>query len=155
MRARDVATASTWASGNADEKLDTGVGAGLGPVLPGLVVVVVLASGAGSEAAHAARVVVELDLDPVHRHGVDEGADSSVGEKALGSSREVVLLATGSVGSALQLGAKGSEVVGGCFKVEVEAIDDGTAKGTVDSASGLNGTKHGPDLISGRLSSAC
>lgn len=155
LRARDVATTSTRARRNADEELDIGVRAGLGPVLPGLVVVVVLGAGAGSEAADATRVVVELNLDPIHGHSVDEGADSSVGEEALGSSREVILLAAGSVGSALQLGAKGSEVVGGCFKVEVEAIDDGTAKRTVDRASGLNGAEHGPDLISGRLSSTC
>lgn len=147
LRAGDVATTSTRASGDADQKLDAGVGARLGPGIPGLVVVVVLAAGAGRVAADAARVVVELDLDPVHGDGIDQRADSSVGEEALRSSGQVVLLATGSVREAPELGAKGREVVGGCFKVEVEAVHNGTAKGTLCRAAGLDRTEHGPDLV--------
>lgn len=147
LGARDVAATSTRASGNADKKLHVGIGARLGPGIPGLVVVVVLAAGAGRVAADAARVVVELDLDPVHGDGVDQRTDSGVREEALRSSGEVVLLATGTVREALELGAKGWEVIGGCFKVEVKAVHHGTAKGTLCRAAGLDRAEHGPNLV--------
>lgn len=153
LRARNVAATSARASGNADKKLDIGVRARLGPGIPGLVVVVVLAAGAGRVAADAARVVIELNLDPVHGNGVNQRTDSSVGEEALRGSGEVVLLAAGGVREALELGAKGREVVGGGFKVEVESVYDGTAKGTLCRAAGLDRTKHGPDLVGCSLSS--
>jgi hypothetical protein len=153
LRARDVAATSTRASGNADKKLDVGIGARLGPGVPGLVVVVVLGAGAGCIAADAARVVVELNLDPVHGYGVDQRTDSSVGEEALRSSREVVLLAAGSVRKALELGAKGREVVGRRFKVEVEAVHYSTSKGTLGRAARLNRPEHGPNLVGCSLGS--
>ena len=142
-----VAAAGARVGRDAEERLDVGVLAALGPLVPDVKVEGVLRIGADLEVGHAAPVVVELDHDEVKGHGVQRRADSGVREYALGRSRQVKLLAARAVHEASELGAKGRQVVCRRLKVEVKAVHYGAAERAVDIAAGLDGPEHGAHAL--------